>query len=95
VLIPIENEKDLADVPESVKAGLEIIAVSTVDEVLALALTGPLIPIEWNAEDEKAVSISDEDDEDEANGSAAAPAPGASRRQPTRRRLADEPERPA
>src|SRR5271155_720255 len=34
VLIPIDNEKDLADVPESVKAGLEIIPVATVDEVL-------------------------------------------------------------
>jgi predicted ATPase with chaperone activity len=34
VLIPKENEKDLADIPENVKQGLEIIAVSTVDEVL-------------------------------------------------------------
>ena len=32
VLIPIENAKDLVDVPESVKAALEIIPVSTVDE---------------------------------------------------------------
>jgi len=40
VLIPAENEKDLAEVPENVKAGLEIIAVATVDQVLALALTG-------------------------------------------------------
>jgi ATP-dependent Lon protease len=52
VLIPIENAKDLVDVPESVKAALEIIPVSTVDEVLALALTGPLTPIEWREEDE-------------------------------------------
>ncbi len=50
VLIPIENAKDLADVPETVKAGLEIIPVSTVDEVLKLALTGPLTPIEWREE---------------------------------------------
>ncbi|MDO9223916.1 MAG: S16 family serine protease, partial [Caulobacter sp.] len=47
VLIPQENEKDLADVPETVKKGLEIIPVSTIDQVLALALTGPLTPIEW------------------------------------------------
>jgi ATP-dependent Lon protease len=47
VLIPQENEKDLADVPESVKSGLEIIPVSTVDEVLAKALTRPPVPIEW------------------------------------------------
>ncbi len=47
VLIPQENEKDLADVPENVKRDLEIIPVSTIDQVLALALTGPLTPIEW------------------------------------------------
>ena len=47
MLIPQENEKDLADVPENVKRDLEIIPVSTIDQVLALALTGPLTPIEW------------------------------------------------
>ncbi|MCF8504580.1 MAG: endopeptidase La [Caulobacter sp.] len=47
VLIPQENEKDLAEVPENVKRDLEIIPVSTIDQVLALALTGPLTPIEW------------------------------------------------
>ncbi|MDB5461362.1 MAG: endopeptidase La, partial [Caulobacteraceae bacterium] len=52
VLIPKENEKDLADIPENVKAGLEIVPVSTVDEVLARALAGPLTPIEWREEDE-------------------------------------------
>ncbi len=51
VLIPSENEKDLADVPENVKAGLKIIPMSTVDEALAAALTGPLIPIEWREDD--------------------------------------------
>jgi ATP-dependent Lon protease len=48
VLIPQENEKDLADVPQTVKDQLEIIPVSTADQVLALALTGPLTPVEWN-----------------------------------------------
>ncbi|MDO9473281.1 MAG: endopeptidase La, partial [Caulobacter sp.] len=52
VLIPEENEKDLADVPETVKSGLEIIPVSTIDQVLALALTGPLTPIEWTESDD-------------------------------------------
>jgi ATP-dependent Lon protease len=52
VLIPQENEKDLAEVPENVKSGLEIIPVSTVDEVLARALTATLIPIEWTEESE-------------------------------------------
>ena len=54
VLIPQENEKDLADVPENVKDGLEIIPVSTIDEVLGHALVGPLTPIEWSEEDEPA-----------------------------------------
>ena len=47
VLIPIDNKKDLPDIPENVKKGLELVPVSTVDEVLDLALTGPLHPIEW------------------------------------------------
>ena len=47
VLIPQDNEKDLADIPDNVKKGLEIIPVSTVDEVLKNALVRPLIPIEW------------------------------------------------
>jgi ATP-dependent Lon protease len=62
VLIPIENAKDLADVPETVKAGLEIIPVSTVDEVLALALTGPLTPIDWHEEDEAPLAASAPED---------------------------------
>ncbi len=54
VLIPKENEKDLADIPENVKQGLEIVPVSTVDEVLQRALTRPLTPVEWSEEDELA-----------------------------------------
>jgi ATP-dependent Lon protease len=46
-LIPAENEKDLAEIPDNVKRGLEIIPVSSVDEVLKNALAGPLTPIEW------------------------------------------------
>lgn len=52
VLIPQENEKDLADIPDVIKKGLEIIPVSIVDEVLERALAGPLTPIEWTEEDE-------------------------------------------
>ncbi|HEX6859199.1 MAG TPA: endopeptidase La [Caulobacteraceae bacterium] len=52
VIIPKENEKDLADIPENVTSALEIIPVSTVDEVLTVALTGPLTPVEWNEEAE-------------------------------------------
>ncbi len=54
VLIPEENEKDLADIPENVKSALEIVPVATVDQVLARALAGPLTPIEWREEDEQA-----------------------------------------
>ena len=48
VLIPRENEKDLADIPAKVRKGLEIVSVSTVDELLEHALTESLKPIEWN-----------------------------------------------
>ncbi len=47
VLIPKDNEKDLADIPDNVKRGLEIIPVSTVDEVIAEALIATPVPIEW------------------------------------------------
>src|SRR5271170_3422690 len=47
VLIPKENERDLPEIPDNVKKGLEIIPVATVDEVLARALVKPLVPIEW------------------------------------------------
>jgi len=52
VLIPEENEKDLAEIPDNVKKGLKIIAVSTVEDVLKTALTQPLTPVEWREEDE-------------------------------------------
>ncbi|WRH74931.1 MAG: endopeptidase La [Sphingobium sp.] len=54
VLIPMENEKDLAEIPANIKEGLEIIPVSHVDEVLARALTEPLAPVEWTEADELA-----------------------------------------
>jgi ATP-dependent Lon protease len=47
VLIPAENEKDLADIPDNVKRGLKIIPVNTADEVLLHALAGPLTPVTW------------------------------------------------
>ena len=48
VLIPQENEKDLADVPDNVKSGLEIVPISTADEALKWALVGALTPAEWD-----------------------------------------------
>ncbi len=47
VLIPEENAKDLADIPDSVKNGLDIVPVSRMDQVLSHALTGTPDPIEW------------------------------------------------
>ena len=54
VLIPEENEKDLVDIPATVKEQLEIVPVTHVDEVLARALTQPMQPIEWTDADEHA-----------------------------------------
>ncbi len=54
VLIPQENEKDLADIPQNIKDGLTIVPVAHVDEVLKLALTEPLAAIEWTDADELA-----------------------------------------
>jgi ATP-dependent Lon protease len=54
VLIPQENEKDLADIPANILSGLKIVPVSHVDEVLRLALTEPLEAIEWTDADELA-----------------------------------------
>jgi ATP-dependent Lon protease len=54
VLIPAENEKDLADIPAGVKEALEIVPVQHVDEVLARALVEPVRAIEWTEDDEHA-----------------------------------------
>jgi ATP-dependent Lon protease len=54
VLIPQENEKDLAEIPVTITSGLEIVPVSHVDEVLARALATPVAPIEWTEADELA-----------------------------------------
>jgi ATP-dependent Lon protease len=48
VFIPKDNEKDLADIPESVKKTLTIIPVAHVDEVIGRALSRKPEPIEWN-----------------------------------------------
>ena len=56
--------KDLEEIPENVKKGLKIIPVSTVDEVLALALTKPLVPSKWTeAADTKKVIMDDAEGE--------------------------------
>jgi ATP-dependent Lon protease len=62
VLIPTENEKDLADIPENVKSGMKIIPVSTMDEVLSHALTRQPVAIEWSEADAPPVSVADDPD---------------------------------
>ena len=47
VLIPMENKKDLTEVPKTVLESVEIIPVKNVDEVLKVALTKPLKRVEW------------------------------------------------
>ncbi len=57
VLIPQENVKDLAEIPDNVKRNLEIIPVSTVDEVIENALEERVKPIEWGPESESAEPV--------------------------------------
>jgi ATP-dependent Lon protease len=52
VLIPKENEKDLAEIPDNVKRGLKIIPIGTVDELLGQALAGQLTPMPWSDDSE-------------------------------------------
>ena len=65
VLIPKENEKDLVDVPQKVKDDINIIAVESADEVLKLALTKELKPIQWTEVDK--LSESKKDDKSQAS----------------------------
>jgi ATP-dependent Lon protease len=57
VLIPEENAKDLVEIPDSVKSGMEIIPVSRMDEVLARALIRKPEPIEWDESGVKPVPV--------------------------------------
>src|SRR5579859_3953947 len=64
VLIQSENEKDLAEIPENVKAQMEIIPVSTMDEVLAEALTRAPVAIAWSEADAPAITVVDDNDQE-------------------------------
>ncbi|MCB2159357.1 MAG: endopeptidase La, partial [Rhodobacteraceae bacterium] len=56
VLIPEENAKDLPEIPDNVKSGLEIIPVSHVREVLRLALVRQPEAVEWDEAAEEAAA---------------------------------------
>ncbi len=65
VLIPKENEKDLVDIPKKVREDIKIIPVETADEVLKIALTKELKPVEWNEVDK--ISEGKKDDKSQAS----------------------------
>jgi ATP-dependent Lon protease len=64
VMIPEENAKDLSEISDAIKGGLEIIPVSRMDEVLRHALTRKPEPVEWDEEQAKPVQpvVTDEDE---------------------------------
>jgi ATP-dependent Lon protease len=68
VIIPKDNEKDLVEIPDNVKKGLNIVIASTVDEVLEHALTKPLVPIEWNESDHDSQAVAADDDDSDTPG---------------------------
>jgi ATP-dependent Lon protease len=66
VIIPSENEKDLADIPDNVKKGLEIVPVSTMEEVLRTALVRVPIPVVWEEPEDPPVTRRTEDGTEDA-----------------------------
>ena len=65
LIIPKDNEKDLADIPQKIKDDIKIITVETVDEVLKLALKNELKRVEW----QEAKNISKPEKEDKSQAS--------------------------
>ena len=47
VIIPDDNKKDLVEIPKNILDNIEIKTVKTVDEVIKIALTKELKPVEW------------------------------------------------
>jgi ATP-dependent Lon protease len=68
VLIPEENAKDLVEINDSIKSGLDIIPVSRMDEVLARALTRKPEPITWEEATAKPVDVPDPAVEEDSSG---------------------------
>ena len=60
MLIPEENAKDLVEISESIKKGLEIIPVSRMDEVLTRAMTRKPEPIDWDETTYTAAAVPEE-----------------------------------
>ena len=68
VLIPEENAKDLVEINDSIKSGLDIIPVSRMDEVLARALTRKPEPIVWEESTAKPVDVPEPVVEEDSSG---------------------------
>jgi len=68
VLIPEENAKDLVEINDSIKSGLDIIPVSRMDEVLARALVRKPEPIVWEESAAKPVDVPEPAVEEDASG---------------------------
>jgi len=68
VLIPEENAKDLVEINDSIKSGLDIIPVSRMDEVLARALTRKPEPITWEESTAKPVDVPEQAVEEDSSG---------------------------
>ncbi len=68
VLIPEENAKDLVEINDSIKSGLDIIPVSRMDEVLARALTRKPEPIVWEKSTAKPVDVPEPVVEEDSSG---------------------------
>jgi len=56
LIIHKENEKDLSEISDNIKVGLDIKPISVVDEALEIALVNPLIPIKEDLKDNKKTS---------------------------------------
>ena len=68
VLIPEENAKDLVEINDSIKSGLDIIPVSRMDEVLTRALTRMPEPIVWEEGTAKPVDVPEPVVEEDSSG---------------------------
>jgi ATP-dependent Lon protease len=68
VLIPEENAKDLVEINDSIKSGLDIIPVSRMDEVLARALVRKPEPITWEEAGVKPADVPDPVVEEDSSG---------------------------
>ena len=65
LIIPKDNEKDLADIPQKIKDDIKIITVGTVDEVLKIALKNELKRVEW--QEVENISKSGKEDKSQAS----------------------------